>query len=104
MVNEEILAGLKNALSRGYSLEKAMLSFINAGYNANEVREAATIISQPTFQQQISKQTQQAESQELQFQKLQPEKQQKSYKDLIYALIIAIAAITISIILIFSFL
>jgi hypothetical protein len=45
VVNEEILGGLRNALERGYSFEMAVQSFINAGYNQNEVREAAEYIS-----------------------------------------------------------
>jgi len=41
MVREDILGGLKNALERGDSLEKAKGSFISAGYPKNEVEEAA---------------------------------------------------------------
>lgn len=41
MVNEEILGGIRNALERGSSLERAVQSFINAGYNPQEVQEAA---------------------------------------------------------------
>ncbi len=41
MVNKDILGGLKSALTRGYSLEEAMLSFFNAGYKRNEIEEAA---------------------------------------------------------------
>lgn len=79
MTNEEILTGLNNALSRGQSLQSAMQSLINAGYNSQEVIEAShyagtgvtgaissiSPISQrpiqqsplraPQFQQQISK-------------------------------------------------
>lgn len=44
-MKEEILGGLKNAMDRGDSLEKAAKSFINAGYNPSEVKEAITIIS-----------------------------------------------------------
>ena len=45
-MREDIIAGLKNALERGESLEKAVQSFINAGYNPAEVREAAESLSQ----------------------------------------------------------
>jgi hypothetical protein len=38
MVNEEILGGIKNAMERGSSFEQAVQSFINAGYNQNEVQ------------------------------------------------------------------
>ena len=39
-MNEEILAGLKIALAKGESIDDAMQSFINAGYNPSEVHEA----------------------------------------------------------------
>jgi len=41
MVNDEIVGGLKSALERGYSLEKAMLTFFNSGYKREEIEEAA---------------------------------------------------------------
>ena len=41
-MKEEIIGGLKNALERGAPLEKAINSFIAAGYNPDEVRAAAT--------------------------------------------------------------
>jgi len=40
-MREDIFAGLKNAVERGESVEKAMNAFINAGYNQEEVKEAA---------------------------------------------------------------
>src|SRR3989344_1349632 len=45
-MKEEIVGGLKNALERGSYLEQAVQSFINAGYNAAEIRDAAALISQ----------------------------------------------------------
>ena len=45
MTKEEIKAGLKNAVERGYSLEQAKQSFINAGYNPGLVEEAASSLS-----------------------------------------------------------
>jgi len=45
MVNQEIIGGLKNALDRGESLEKAAQSFVNAGYNPNEIKEAVSQLS-----------------------------------------------------------
>jgi hypothetical protein len=45
MVREDIVAGLKNAMARGQSLEQAVQSFIRAGYNDLEVREAAKSLS-----------------------------------------------------------
>jgi hypothetical protein len=44
-MNEEIFSGLKNAKERGSSVEEAAQSFINAGYNPSEVREAASFLS-----------------------------------------------------------
>ena len=57
MNKEQILAGLKNAIERGYSLELAKQSFINAGYNPRDVEEAANelsgvISSYPQMQQE----------------------------------------------------
>ena len=36
-----IIGGLKNAIERGSSLEKAKFTFISAGYDENDVEEAA---------------------------------------------------------------
>ena len=41
MVNEEIVGGLVSALSRGDHLQKGMMSFYNAGYNKEEIEDAA---------------------------------------------------------------
>ena len=40
MVRQDILAVLRNAVERGYSLEQARNTMINSGYNANDVNEA----------------------------------------------------------------
>src|SRR3989344_4656666 len=40
-MREDILRGLKNAIERGEPLEKAVQSFISAGYNPVEVKQAA---------------------------------------------------------------
>ncbi len=42
MVREELVTGLKNALARGQSLEKAINSLLSSGYNPDEVRDAAS--------------------------------------------------------------
>mgnify|MGYP001579571478 CR=1 FL=1 len=42
---DEIAAGIRNAMERGSSVEDAIQSFINAGYNPNEVEEAASAIN-----------------------------------------------------------
>ncbi len=44
-MNNEILGGLKNALERGESIDKAVQSFINAGYNPQLVHQAAIELS-----------------------------------------------------------
>lgn len=44
-MRDEITAGLKNALERGYSLEEGIQTFINAGYNPVEVKEAANMLT-----------------------------------------------------------
>lgn len=41
MVNEEIIGGLVSALSRGEPLEKAMMTFFNAGYKKSEIEVSA---------------------------------------------------------------
>jgi len=44
MVNNEILEGLRTAMLRGESLQKAMLTFFNAGYSKIEIEQAAAVI------------------------------------------------------------
>ncbi len=44
-MKDEIQSGIKNAIERGASLEEAVQTFINAGYNPVEVREAANTIA-----------------------------------------------------------
>lgn len=46
MVNEDILGGLISAISRGYSLKRAMTSLYNAGYKKEEIEEAAIKLQQ----------------------------------------------------------
>ena len=41
MANQEIVEGLRLALSRGSTLQQAMISFHNAGYKKDEIEEAA---------------------------------------------------------------
>ncbi len=44
MVNHELIEGIRIALSRGYTLEQAMMSFYNAGYPKQEIEEAARVL------------------------------------------------------------
>lgn len=41
MVDKELIEGLRTALSKGESLEQAMYTFFNAGYEKSKVEEAA---------------------------------------------------------------
>jgi|TARA_Y100000034_G_scaffold136933_1_gene217298 ATP-dependent Zn protease len=63
-MKEDILEGLKSAVSKGESLKQAMQSFYNAGYKKEEIEEAARDL-----------QKNQVEN------KKQPIKQEKSYKE-----------------------
>ena len=40
-MNEDIIGGLRSALTRGYTLEEAMFSFFNAGYKKEDIEAAA---------------------------------------------------------------
>jgi hypothetical protein len=55
MAKEEIVEGLRQAVSRGESLEKAMATFFNAGYPNEDVEEAARALQMPTANQSQSK-------------------------------------------------
>ena len=54
MPKEEIVEGLRQAVSKGQPLEKAMISFYNSGYTQEEIEEAANAlkIPQPQYQYQ----------------------------------------------------
>ena len=45
MVRQDILAGLRNAVERCYSIEQARNTLINSGYNLNEVNEAVAYMT-----------------------------------------------------------
>ncbi|MEK6800369.1 MAG: hypothetical protein AABY05_00390 [Nanoarchaeota archaeon] len=45
-MKEEIYYGLKNAIEKNESLDSAMQSFINAGYNPEEVKAAGKAIEE----------------------------------------------------------
>lgn len=45
MVREEIVAGLRNAVERGQTIQQAMQSMINAGYQLNEIQEASGYVN-----------------------------------------------------------
>lgn len=52
MARADLVAGIRNAIERGYTLEQAKASFISAGYKAEEVEEAARFASAPIAQPQ----------------------------------------------------
>ncbi len=45
MAKEDIIRGLEGAMAKGETLERAMYSFYNAGYNKQDVEEAARALS-----------------------------------------------------------
>ena len=61
-MKEEIIGGVRNALERGGSMEEVIQSFINAGYNPKEVRDAARNMSQGGATAMIHPQTNAAKS------------------------------------------
>ena len=54
MVKEDIIAGLKSAVSRGESLENAMMSFFNSGYLRQDIEEAAISMRAPQLPSQTT--------------------------------------------------
>jgi hypothetical protein len=73
MVNQDIFGALKWAIARGQSLQEAMISLLNAGYNRQEIEEAAKIL-------QSGQAPQQQPSQQLSPQQLIQQPQQTSQK------------------------
>ncbi|MEM2956004.1 MAG: hypothetical protein QW041_00260 [Candidatus Pacearchaeota archaeon] len=51
---QDIIVGLRNALERGYNLEKAKLTFINAGYKKEDVEEAAKSFGEEKIKASLS--------------------------------------------------
>ena len=100
---EEILAGLKNAIERGYSLEQAAQSFLNAGYNPREIEEAVNSITHGAIYITQSQEPIQKSLQSVQpnsFQPIQNKRKKTSFILLLFALLILIIAIIL--ILIFN--
>lgn len=59
MPKEEIVEGLRQAVSKGEPLEKAMASFYNSGYLKEDIEEAARVLQTPSLQPQFQSQFQQ---------------------------------------------
>lgn len=53
MVRGDILGGLRVALAKGDSLQKAMQSFYNSGYKKDEIEEAARFLQTQGFQPEV---------------------------------------------------
>lgn len=51
MVRQDILGGLRVALSKGKNLEESMQAFYNAGYPKEEIEEAARALNDQQFSQ-----------------------------------------------------
>lgn len=93
MAKEELIAGFRNAIDRGFSIEEAKNSFLNAGYNPKEIEEAAEM-STSTTPLLYTNQPQLQPAQEQ-----QTIQQPQSHKSsLIIAIIIALLVLIISII------
>ena len=58
MVREDILGGLKVALSKGHSLQQAMQSFYNAGYSKEEIEEAVRYLQSNQYSETSQPSTQ----------------------------------------------
>ncbi len=58
MAKEEIVGGLKAALARNEPLQKAMMSFYNAGYSKEDIEDAVQELQTPQFFGQPVAQTQ----------------------------------------------
>ncbi|GIU68641.1 MAG: hypothetical protein KatS3mg001_491 [Candidatus Pacearchaeota archaeon] len=83
MVKEELVEGIRLALSKGESLEKAMMTFFNAGYPREEIEEAAKyaqsqqLYSQFQLQLQAQSQTQTTQQKKSETQKDKKTEEQK---------------------------
>ncbi|MEK6882326.1 MAG: hypothetical protein AABY22_22090 [Nanoarchaeota archaeon] len=51
MTKEDIIGGLRNAISQGATLKEAMQSFYNAGYEKEDIIEAARELQMQNFSQ-----------------------------------------------------
>jgi cobalamin biosynthesis Mg chelatase CobN len=75
----EITTGLINAINRGEPLEKAIQSFINAGYNSQEVMQAAKQVNLG-ITQNLPPSTQQPQQTQQQQPQLKPKEVQSKQK------------------------
>jgi len=74
MVKEEIIEGLRTAIAKGEPLEKAMMSFYNAGYKKEEIEAAAAaMVQMPSFVQPTSQPQPTYQPQQFQQKKIIPQ-------------------------------
>ena len=78
MVKEELVEGIRQAISKGEPIEKAMMSFYNSGYSKQDIEEAAAMAQSPGFFQPVQQPRQPMPAPQTQVQ--QPLVQQPLYK------------------------
>ena len=95
MVRQDIVAGLRNALERGYSLEQAKKTLLNSGYNQGDVLEAANYLTgglgtQPEHHELNEQQPQQQPQQQIQQTAIQKPKDKEPTEGLPITIIILV--------------
>ena len=78
MNNQEIITSLKNAVEHGDSLQTAMQSLVNSGYNPKEVQEASQLIGGITSQLESNEQLTTPNQKPSFFSKLNPFKKKQT--------------------------
>ena len=107
MVNEEILGGLRVAISHKSTLKDAMQSFYNAGYKKEEIEEAAKIVFAEQHGQKVQRPVEQIDKnipeKQLVEKKQTPEQKEKKFsrKMLIIILIAVMSILLIGLIALF---
>lgn len=77
-MKEELVEGIRQAISKGEPIEKAMMSFYSAGYPKQDIEEAAAMAQRPGFFQQAQQQPrQQMPMPQMQVQPQTPPQQEK---------------------------
>lgn len=79
MENQDIISGLRNAVERGYSIELAVQSFVNAGYSKQDVLDSAKLLGYGNNIISNIPQNQQQNQQASQSQQIQQSSQSQNY-------------------------
>jgi len=115
MEKKEIISGLKQAVERGYSLEQAKQSFLNAGYAPEDVEDSAKsmggVLSQmpkeekhKLFEYPEKAREEKAPATPPQEQEIRkPEEEKKPKKSIRKSIIIALAIVLISLLILLFF-